>query len=86
MTDDIDWKEWATFQPLEAAQGLRASEDGSGDPLPTAAVREIRKALTERIGAGWKPSRWPARERADAAVREFIAAVLEETKPDRPSE
>ena len=86
MTDDIDWKEWATFQPLDAALGLRASEDGSGDPLPTAAVREIREALAERIGAGWRPSRWPARERADAAVREFIAAVLGETRADRASE
>jgi hypothetical protein len=72
--------DWATLNLYDAAMLLRGHHDGSGGLLPRTYVAELRRVLAERTVTKWRPSSFPVRERADNALREFVAAVLAETE------
>jgi hypothetical protein len=58
----------------ELAMRLRASADGSGDPMPEHAVQEARSYLEERLRK-WGPDRCES----EAHFRAFLVSLHKET-------
>lgn len=56
------------------AMRLRASADGSGDPMPKQALQDARSYLEERLRK-WGPDRCES----EAHFRAFLVSLLKET-------